>query len=107
MGRVVAGVLALVLLAPAALWVVFASLAAVPCGIDGQGMLQSTSSCKVELHHVLSLVFGFGGVGVLVAGVLLLLSYAVSGSWRVRRLGLRLLLGAGVLAFVWLLVALG
>jgi hypothetical protein len=107
MGRAVAGVLALLLLAPAALWVVFASFAAVPCGIEGQGILQSTSSCKVEVHHVLSLVFGFGGVVVLMAGVLVLLAYAISGTTRMRRLSLRLLLTAGVLAFAWTLAALG
>jgi hypothetical protein len=107
MGRALAGVFALLLLAPATLWVVFAALLAVPCGIDGQGILRSTSSCKVEVHHVLSVVLGFGGVAALTTGVVVLFTYAASGSLRARRLARRLLAGAGVLAFGWTLAALG
>jgi hypothetical protein len=107
MGRALAGVLALVLLAPATLWAVVATVAATPCGLDGQGILRSTGTCQVEVHHVLSVVFGFGGVAFLTAGVLLLSTYAVWGSSRARRSAFRLLTGAAVLALIWIVAALG
>lgn len=106
-GRLCAGAGALVLAALDAGWIVLVALTATPCGIDGQGILQSTGSCRVEVGHVLAAVFGFGGAGALAASTLLLMAYALSGSSRTRSFALRLMLLAGALAFVWILAGLG